>query len=703
MKKRALAILFAVALILSSTVLYPSAETTKIATFSSRPGYGVATGLTISAAVAVDDNYNFTKALPVKMSSASSYYGATKTSHLYYGGYSSSNNISAWYSNDVAELRFYIKVPHSVTFAIRLQTSTNKGILSSYITVPASDNWQEIRIPKSSFGTDSDFESFVAGTSGSLYVQIRTSSTATADTFLADNEIMYVSQVEFYNGAIEEEVDPNGGTIIPVEGEKIKEYTSGGWNSNGAEASDVTVADNENFTKAKKFTVTDFATHNAANPARVNIYSAGNSATDGISEWATTYYAELRFWIKVPHAVKFTLRFQTESNKAIATNTTISVPASDKWQEIRISRDDFSAGADFNTAVAASTTVYTQIQTASGTTEFLAEDESLYVSGIQFYDGLVPGEIDPDGGTICTHENTTKTDANVVGATYFVDGSKDVVCECGETVQTGVVIPATADALSSCEEEFANGNLTITLTYSEDLYKDIDNGAKIYFNYSIDGYNPEPIPILDGYGAVITLEGFNVDRLNAELTYYLTAVYDGVTTDKLAGDTTRTLTVANDVDLDSKTSAFIDALNTEENTVVSADIGATESGNFDKNTITADLKAGTMVLNFIASDELVAKLGENSGLARTNKITVTIDGVANEYVFTPDVMRKSTTINISGMSFAQLNGRVTIDVEFIYPADTEKNISDTIVFVGADAVAETNTPVANAFAAYIAE
>ena len=47
----------------------------------------------------------------------------------------------------------------------------------------------------------------------------------------------------------------------------------------------------------------------------------------------------------------------------------------------------------------------------------------------------------------CTHENTTKTDANVVGATYFVDGSKDVVCECGETVQTGVVIPATADAL----------------------------------------------------------------------------------------------------------------------------------------------------------------------------------------------------------------------------------------------------------------
>ncbi|MBQ3057504.1 MAG: hypothetical protein IJD00_00970, partial [Clostridia bacterium] len=546
MKKRALAILFVVALILSSTVLYPSAEVAQIAKFSSKTWNQ--NNLVFTNAT-VTDNYNFSQALSIKMNGASSYYGATKTSHLYSGGHAS-YNISDWYSNNDAELRFYIKVPHQVNFAIRLQTSTNKGIVSSYMTVPASDNWQEIRIPKSSFGTDSGFKTFLEGTSGTMYVQIRTSSTATADTFLADNEVIYISPVEFYNGAIEEEIDPNGGTIIPVEGEKVKEYTSGGWNSNGAETEDVTVADNENFTKAKKFTVTDFATHNAANPARVNIFSSSNTATDGISEWATTYYAQLRFWVKVPHAVKFTLRFQTESNKAIATTTTISVPASDKWQEVRISRDDFATGADFNTAVAGSTTVYAQIQTASGTTEFLAQDESMLISGIQFYDGLVPGEIDPDGGTICTHENTTKTDANVVGATYFVDGSKDVVCECGETVQTGVVIPATAKALSSCEEEFANGNLTITLTYSEDLYKDIDNGAKIYFNYSIDEYNPEPIPILDGYGAVITLEGFNVDRLNAELTYYLTAVYDGVDTTKLADDTTRTLTVANDVELD---------------------------------------------------------------------------------------------------------------------------------------------------------
>ncbi|MBQ3058557.1 MAG: hypothetical protein IJD00_06370, partial [Clostridia bacterium] len=212
----------------------------------------------------------------------------------------------------------------------------------------------------------------------------------------------------------------------------------------------------------------------------------------------------------------------------------------------------------------------------------VAVEASTTVGTYTFIDNVVVTEVKDE----CEHENTTKTDANVVGATYFVDGSKDIVCECGETVQTGVVIPATADALSSCEEEFANGNLTITLTYSEDLYKDIDNGAKIYFNYSIDGYNPEPIPILDGYGAEITLEGFNASRLNAELTYYLTAVYDGVDTTKLAEDTTRKLTVANDVELDSKTSAFVNALNADgANTVVSTKIDATT--HFAENTITA--------------------------------------------------------------------------------------------------------------------
>ena len=307
------------------------------------------------------------------------------------------------------------------------------------------------------------------------------------------------------------------------------------------------------------------------------------------------------------------------------------------------------------------------------------------------------------GKALCAHDyNGVIVDAS----TYFVEGSKKLECACGDILATGIKVPVAEDALSSCEEKFENGNLTITLTYSEALLNDIDNGAEIYFNYSIGGYNPDPIKIDTSElveSTIITLEGFNVDRLNAQLTYYLTADYTGIDTTKLAEDTTRKLTVANDVELDSKTSAFVNALNADgANTVVSAEDVAENTVYFTENTITADLKEGTMVLNFIASDELVAKLGENSGLARTNKITVTIDGVENEYTFTQIVMRKSTTIKISGMSFEQLNGKVTIKVEFEYEADATKNISDTITFEGAKAVEATNSAVATAFKNYIA-
>ena len=301
----------------------------------------------------------------------------------------------------------------------------------------------------------------------------------------------------------------------------------------------------------------------------------------------------------------------------------------------------------------------------------------------------------------CTHENTTTTNT----ATYFKDGMVTVVCDdCSETVsETEASASGVALDEENCKVEFENGNLTITLAYSEDLLKDIykENGAVIYFNYSINGYTKTDLEIPQGNVAKVTLEGFNVDRLNAELTYYLTAKYDGVDTTKLAEDTTNSLKVSEKIDANSEIGVLMNALKTEANTVVSTKIDATT--HFAENTITADLKEGTMVLNFIANDELVAKLTENKAYTRTNKITVTIDGVANKYEFTPDVMRKSTTINISGMSFEQLNGTVTVKVEFIYNNANVEDITDTITFEGAKAVEATDSAVATAFKKYIAK
>ena len=151
--------------------------------------------------------------------------------------------------------------------------------------------------------------------------------------------------------------------------------------------------------------------------------------------------------------------------------------------------------------------------------------------------------------------------------------------------------------------------------------------------------------------------------------------------------------------LDDKTSTFINTLNTAENTVVSGKAASTDE--FATNTITADLKAGEMYLNFIASSDLVKKLTENNAYARENKVVVTVDGLSAVELDLP-VLRQSTTLKISGMSFEQLYGTVTIKLVFNYPDNTGLNFETAeVVFDGSAAVAATNSSVADAFAAYM--
>lgn len=389
---------------------------------------------------------------------------------------------------------------------------------------------------------------------------------------------------------------------------------------------------------------------------------------------------------------------QIISTKAIS-SITLNMGYKDNNMDIYASAD----GAEFTLIKSVETTVdYADntVEMPAGTSYKYIKLDDTGTSQIRIKSFTI---VTADETAECTHENTTKTDANVVGATYFVDGSKDVVCECGETVQTGVVIPATAKALSSCVESYADGKLTITLTYTKALLEDIDNGAEIYFNYSIDGFN-NSVKIVDKESesldteTVITLEGFNASRLNSKLTYNLSAVYAGVNTDKLAEEAKGEIEIAKK--LDDKTSTFINTLNTAENTVVSGKAASTDE--FATNTITADLKAGEMYLNFIASSDLVKKLTENNAYARENKVVVTVDGLSAVELDLP-VLRQSTTLKISGMSFEQLYGTVTIKLVFNYPDNTGLNFETAeVVFDGSAAVAATNnSSVANAFAAYM--
>ncbi|MBE6780989.1 MAG: hypothetical protein E7545_08425, partial [Ruminococcaceae bacterium] len=253
------------------------------------------------------------------------------------------------------------------------------------------------------------------------------------------------------------------------------------------------------------------------------------------------------------------------------------------------------------------------------------------------------------GKALCAHDYNGVIK---VEPTYFVEGSKDLKCACGDILATNIALPATDKALDSITETFADGKLTIAWEYNDDLIVDITKGAKIYFNYEIAGYK-KSVLVNGTENLSVTLEGFNADRLNSDLTYSLSAEYGDIPTAKLKTATTKTFKAADKVEEGSKLSNLLNAVKDNNDTVVSGTM--INTNDFVSNTIEADIKAGTMGIRFVASPELIKKLSDNNSLARVNKIYVTIDGLETKE-FTLEKLTKVTIVNISGLSFEQLYG-----------------------------------------------
>ena len=298
----------------------------------------------------------------------------------------------------------------------------------------------------------------------------------------------------------------------------------------------------------------------------------------------------------------------------------------------------------------------------------------------------------------CEHE-TTK-DVVTVPETYFATGLKNIVCAddaCGAMVETDVVIPAAEAALNGdFTETFADGKLTISWTYSDALALDILDGAKITFNYEIAGY--ENAVVLDGEtGASVTLEGFNADRLNADLTYNLSAVYGDVDTAKLnaVGGAVKAADIANDEKLDT----LLEALEAD----VVVDGKAENTQWLVSNIAKLDLKAAKAELNVAASQELIDALAAKGG--RTDRAVKLIVKIGDDFTKEIEIndLRKYTIVTISGLSFEQLNGDISVRLVFDYANDEYDFATDEIVFACGDMIADADTAAANAFAAYMSK
>jgi len=401
----------------------------------------------------VDDNTNFTSARTLEILDTEAFNALSGEVNLYEG---SSALLQEWVASSYAEMRLWIKTGAELKIRFNMVTNISgvgyRAIFGQTITVPASDKWQEIRIKREDFSDEAAFISQVSNGEGNVWFRF-----SLIDDMLPEGQTARISAPRFNNGYIEGEVDPNGGTIVivPSDGKKVAETKNSTWTATGRGylINETAVADNKNFEIASKLTVYDKELY--LNEERSPIMQNISSDLSGVAKWAGMSYNELRFWAKTDRKVTFRLLLlhygSTTGYKFIETNVTI--PASKKWQEIRISRKQFSGYADWNSLLSTGT-LYFQIKTPKDTTTFLDTDESLIISKVEFYDGTIPGEIDPTGGTVVI--------PNIYGKLIQKFNAKVVNNNIPGLTQLGV---------SVTDSDFFSSAIKLTMTDSDTFYE----------------------------------------------------------------------------------------------------------------------------------------------------------------------------------------------------------------------------------------
>ncbi len=222
-------------------------------------------------------------------------------------------------------------------------------------------------------------------------------ATAASDTTNTESDIVVKTSSRFYTvmdsiKATNFGISPNAkGTAYYVDpkqsdNEVVFGSATGASTGTSYAVESETVADNPNFTVAKKFTITDIDAFNSATFNSVNIYQDQPTA---LQEWINTPYADMRFWIKTGCDFTATLSLMNNNGDGSYPHIThtLSVSASDDWQEIRIKRDEFSDSNSFKERVnAGQGKVVFRLMAAD---DMLPEGETVQISQLKFNNGTL--------------------------------------------------------------------------------------------------------------------------------------------------------------------------------------------------------------------------------------------------------------------------------------------------------------------------
>jgi len=280
------------------------------------------------------------------------------------------NELYDWYSNS-GTLRFYVKneSDQSVTVKPRfyyLSASSVTGLTkyvrmnsANGVTLPANSDWVEVRYSVNDLVGDN--LGYIYKGSGTIFGGLY------FDEFCKENGgNVYATAFEFHSEAITDPVS----TDIERKYKKATQITGNnkGTANTGIERTYAANSDLPFFTNA----VTYKATADNVETKILGVTAAYNITTD-IADWAYNPDAEIRFWVKATNDCSFRLRMQLigRDDKTYRNAfSTVSVKASDEWQEVRVKRSAFStqpATALYNAALETQNfDAYISIDTVSG-------------------------------------------------------------------------------------------------------------------------------------------------------------------------------------------------------------------------------------------------------------------------------------------------------------------------------------------------